>query len=64
MEDRKVERHAAQSAFMAALAAAAGDDELAQRFADSMVRAHLITRPLDAEVVYDASGLHGAAGEW
>ena len=51
--DGKVARHAAHAAFTAALALASGKHELAQRFLDSMVRAHLLTTPLD--------GLPGAA---
>jgi hypothetical protein len=53
-DKRTVERHAAHAAFVAAMAEAAGEDELAQQFHDSMMRAHLITRPLDVEVIYDA----------
>lgn len=48
----------ATSAFVAGLAHAAGDEELAHRFSDSMVRAHLLSRPLLArhavEIVFDA----------
>jgi hypothetical protein len=43
--DGKVARHAGHAAFVAALALAAGEQELAQRLLDSMLRAHLLTRP-------------------
>jgi len=60
--------HVANSAFVAGLAYAAGDDELAQRFSDSMVRAHLLSLPLVARdalaIVFDANRLRGASGEW
>ena len=60
--------HIANFAFVAGLAHAAGEAELAQRFSDSMVRAHLLSLPLvgrDAlEIVFDPDRLHGASGEW
>jgi len=59
--DGKVARQAGHAAFVAALALASGEYELAQRLLDSMLRAHLLTRPLDGE---DAGELHGASGEW
>ena len=63
----KLEQRTANSAFVAALAHAAGNQELAQRFSDSMVRSYLLSRPLvgsDLEIVFDASRLDGASGEW
>jgi hypothetical protein len=56
--DRTLERRVANAAFGAALALASGDSELAERFLDSMLRAHLLMRPSDA------GDLHGASGEW
>jgi hypothetical protein len=61
--DRTVERRGADAAFVAALALALGDQALAERFLDSMLRAHLLTRPRDAEA-FDPDALHGASGEW
>ena len=52
--DPKVERHARNCAFLAALAEAAGDDELAQSYEDSMMRAWMLLRPLDVRVIYGA----------
>lgn len=58
--DSTVEKHAANSAFTAALALASGDDATAERFLDSMLRAHLLTRPLNAEVIFEGGGESGA----
>jgi hypothetical protein len=60
----KLDRHSANAAFAAGLAAAAGNEELAQRFADSMLQSWLFSRPRDAEIIFDAADVHGAAGEW
>ena len=61
--ERKVERRGADAAFIAALALAVGDSALAERFLDSMLRAHLLTRPRDGEE-FDPDALHGASGDW
>jgi hypothetical protein len=61
--DGKVARRVGHAAFTAALALASGEYELAQRLLDSMLRAHLLTRPLDAEELADET-LHGASGDW
>jgi hypothetical protein len=61
--DRKSQRDTLDNAWLAALARAAGNDELAERYGDRMMRAWALLR--DADVIFDDDDqLHGASGDW
>jgi hypothetical protein len=62
--ESKVDGGAATNAWLSALAAAAGDEELAERFGDSMMRDWLLSRRWVLDAADDSDGLHGATGEW
>ena len=60
----KIERLARTSAFMAALATAAGDAEAAHDYVDRMMRAWALLAPRDAERALGDDRLYGASGSW
>lgn len=60
--DPKIQRETLNNAWLAALARAAGDDLLSERYIDSMMRAWAPLRDLDA--AFDPEALHGASGDW
>jgi hypothetical protein len=60
--DPRSQRDTLDNAWLAALARAAGDEELSQHYIDSMMRAWAPLR--DAEVTFDGERLHGASGDW
>jgi hypothetical protein len=60
--DPEIQRETLNNAWLAALARAAGDDALSERYIDSMLRAWAPLRDLDP--TFDSEALHGASGDW
>jgi hypothetical protein len=51
MHDPELVRHTAHNTFLAGLALASGDEELANHYFDTMMPAWALGKPLDVEVV-------------
>jgi hypothetical protein len=60
--DPKTQRETLDIAWLAALARAGGDQELSERYIDSMMRSWAPLRDLD--LCFDGERLHGASGDW